>query len=296
MTDYRIPPAKITAAKNFSCVDILDYFGHVAVLEKTNGELVYFSPFRNERTPSFYVNRKANVFYDHGDPDRKGDAISLYIYLSGKRFQTAVFELTENKFGRFVNNKLAEYSPIKVKESGIEVLNVFDEVRSQNLLLFANERGISTEVLNTYCGTMQYRQKSTNKTYSSITFKNDAQGFELRSAGFKSCFGTKSISTIAGNDELLVFEGFFDFLSFCQMHAGTKGRTAIILNSLSNLKKIKFKNFTKVFHFLDNDKAGTAAKERIKLLHPNTQDWSHMYFGYNDLNERLIANLQNNNG
>ena len=49
-------------------IDIVNYLqncGHQP--SKINGEdYWYFSPFRNENTPSFKVNRKLNIWYDHG--------------------------------------------------------------------------------------------------------------------------------------------------------------------------------------------------------------------------------------
>lgn len=286
-----IPPVKINKAKRFPCTDILDHFGHSPVIEKTNGELVYFSPFRNEKTPSFYVNTKVNGFQDFGDEEKRGDSISLYRFLTGKSFLTSIYELTENKINISTSDRV-EYKPIKEPETGIEIIAIRPEVSNPRLLLYAESRGISVEVLNTFCSEVQYRQKN-GRIYASVGFKNDSDGFELRSAGFKSCHGKKDISTIPGNSELLLFEGFFDFLSFCQMHAGLKGRTAIILNTLSKLKTPKYKDYTKIFHFLDNDTAGEKAKSRIELYHHNTQDWSNLYFGYQDLNEKLISTLKN---
>lgn len=287
-----IPPVKINKAKKFSCVDILDHFGHVPVIEKINGELVYFSPFRSEKTPSFYVNPKVNGFQDFGDAEKRGDAISLYRYLTGKSFLTAVYELTENKINISAGDRV-EYAPIKMKETGIEVIAIRPEISNPRLLLYAESRGISREVLNTFCCEVQYRQTN-GRIYASIGIKNDSGGFELRSAGFKSCHGTKDISTIPGSSEFLLFEGFFDFLSFCQMHAGLKGRTAIILNTLSLLKRVKYGDFEKGFLFLDNDPAGIKATERVKTYHPNADDWSQrLYANYQDLNEKLISTLAN---
>lgn len=281
-----IPPVKINQAKKFPCTDILDHFGHVPVIEKSSGELAYFSPFRNEKTPSFYVNPKVNGFQDFGDEEKRGDAISLYRYLTGKSFLTAVYELTENKINISTGERV-EYAPIKTKSTGIEVIAIRPEVSNPRLIMYAESRGISREVLNTFCAEVQYRQTN-GKIYASIGFKNDSGGFELRSAGFKACHGKKDISTIEGNSELLLFEGFFDFLSFCQMHAGLKGRTAIILNTLSKLRTVKYKQFDAVFPLLDNDPAGELAKERIKLYHSNIHDWSgRLYGGYKDLNEKI---------
>lgn len=262
------------------------------MIEKSSGELVYFSPFRNEKTPSFYVNPKLNGFHDFGDWERKGDSISLYRYLTGKSFLTAVYELIENKisvsFGDHVKHK-----PIRELSAGIEIIAIWPEVSNPRLIMYAESRGICTEVLNTYCCEVQYRQKN-GRIYASIGLKNDSSGFELRSAGFKSCYGKKDITTIPGGSELLLFEGLFDFLSFCQMHEGPKGRTVIILNTLSKLKAVPYREYGKVFGFLDNDPAGEKAKAKLKLYHPNIQDWSgRLYGGFQDLNEKLVSTLNN---
>ena len=42
--------------------DILSHLGHS---DKHQGDM-YYSPFRNEVSPSFHINHKANVWYDHG--------------------------------------------------------------------------------------------------------------------------------------------------------------------------------------------------------------------------------------
>lgn len=52
-------------AKQIPIVDYLDRFGIVPVKIRGN-DYWYFSPFRDERTPSFKVNAKKNLWYDHG--------------------------------------------------------------------------------------------------------------------------------------------------------------------------------------------------------------------------------------
>ena len=54
--------------KEFNQLDIVDYLlllGHTPAKIHGN-DYWYFSPFRDEQTPSFKVNRKFNVWYDHG--------------------------------------------------------------------------------------------------------------------------------------------------------------------------------------------------------------------------------------
>ncbi|MEP6727285.1 MAG: CHC2 zinc finger domain-containing protein, partial [Bacteroidota bacterium] len=55
----------IKDAKKTDMVDYLSAKGHEPI--KVRGaDYWYRSPFRLEKTPSFKVNRQANIWYDHG--------------------------------------------------------------------------------------------------------------------------------------------------------------------------------------------------------------------------------------
>lgn len=57
----------IEQAKQMDLVDYLASLGHYPDQKKTrNQDYWYLSPLRTEKTPSFKVNRKLNVWYDHG--------------------------------------------------------------------------------------------------------------------------------------------------------------------------------------------------------------------------------------
>jgi len=58
---------KITCeqANRMDLVDYLENLGHFPKKIKNN-DYWYLSPFREEKTPSFKVNRKLNLWYDHG--------------------------------------------------------------------------------------------------------------------------------------------------------------------------------------------------------------------------------------
>ena len=54
-----------------------------------------------------------------------------------------------------------------------------------------------------------------DKVYYGIGFKTDSGSFEIRNPFLKSASSPKSIATFKnGADEVSVFEGFFDFLSY----------------------------------------------------------------------------------
>ena len=52
-------------AKQIDLVDYLAALGHQPQKIR-NQDYWYLSPFRDEKTPSFKVNRSKNVWYDHG--------------------------------------------------------------------------------------------------------------------------------------------------------------------------------------------------------------------------------------
>ncbi|MEO9144018.1 MAG: DNA primase, partial [Ginsengibacter sp.] len=49
-------------------MDIVTYLESLSIKpQKVNGnDYWYLSPLRDEKTPSFKINRKLNVWYDHG--------------------------------------------------------------------------------------------------------------------------------------------------------------------------------------------------------------------------------------
>ena len=62
-------------AKQLDLVDYLASLGHQPAKVR-NQDYWYLSPFREEKTPSFKVNRPLNVWYDHGT-GKGGDLIDF---------------------------------------------------------------------------------------------------------------------------------------------------------------------------------------------------------------------------
>ena len=46
-------------------IPIADMLSHMGFPDKHRGDM-YYSPFRQESTPSFHINRRCNIWYDHG--------------------------------------------------------------------------------------------------------------------------------------------------------------------------------------------------------------------------------------
>jgi len=93
--------------------------------------------------------------------------------------------------------------------------------------------------------------------------QNDAGDYEIRNKIFKGMVGQKrSITTIinGSNETVLVFEWFFDFLSYATQFQKTRSEQSfIILNSVTwkkeTIEKINQLKPTTVKFYFDNDEA-----------------------------------------
>src|SRR3954471_9650630 len=63
--DFRNKRLSIEEAKEMDMVNYLSVLGHEPSKIRRN-DYWYLSPLRNEKTPSFKVNRRLNRWYDHG--------------------------------------------------------------------------------------------------------------------------------------------------------------------------------------------------------------------------------------
>lgn len=211
----------------------------------------YYSPLRNERTPSFKVNTERNQWYDFGSGEH-GDIIDLVCALHRCTISEAIRLLSGTK--QVAHQDFSFGGERKIYERKLEILSA-QPLSNTYLLRYIVERGIPLCIANRFCSEIRYN--NTNRTYYAIGFSNDAGGWEIRSPYFKGCIAPKAITTISkGTDILQIFEGFMDFLSWQTLNLPSTCDT-IVLNSLALLPRIqeKLKGYKQVESFLDNDDA-----------------------------------------
>jgi len=94
------------------------------------------------------------------------------------------------------------------------------------------------------------------------------------------------IKTQNNFDEIAIFEGFFDYLTYRNMEK-EQSTDYLILNSTSMLFKIEneLKKYDKISLFLDNDSNGKSVKTKIENQYKNVEDCSLIYNGFEDLNK-----------
>ena len=159
------------------------------------------------------------------------------------------------------------------------------------MVSYLTGRGIDPAIARTYCREVRYTIGG--KEYFAVGFRNDAGGWELRSARFKGGSSPKHITTLDnGSDMAMAFEGFIDFLSYLSQNGNpSPSIDSIVLNSVVNLHKaVSFFSRHRVVHaLLDNDDAGQKALARLGESLPSSEviDQSVFYRDHKYLNEYL---------
>jgi DNA primase len=249
----------------------------------------YYSPLRNEREPSFKVNCKLNLWYDHGCGEG-GTIIDLGARLNACSASEFVKKLSEDN--RFDISVSLQSSTTKHPENKLTIVSV-SGIRDKNLIDYVRSRAIDEDVACQYCKEVSF--DIAGKQYTAVGFKNNAGGYELRNNWFKGSSTPKDISYIENDsNKLSVFEGFMDFLSVEQLKSGSPAfgteSDVLVLNSLSFLSRCHpLMKSHETFLFLDNDRAGVAAKEDLHKAHIAFIDCCGFYSSYKDVNEYLTA-------
>ena len=248
----------------------------------------YYSPLRNESTPSFKVNTERNQWYDFGSGEH-GDIIDLVCALHRCTISETIRLLSGAK--QVAHQEFSFGGERKISERKLEILSA-QPLSNPYLLRYLAARAIPLPVASAYCSEVLFQNM--NRTYYAIGFANDALGWEIRNMYFKGCIAPKAITTIKrGTDCLQIFEGFMDFLSW-QVLNPSSSFDAIVLNSLALLPRIKeqIASYREVESFLDNDDAGHKSFAVLKQVFPQIVDGATRYPEHKDLNEWLVAQSQ----
>ncbi len=289
----------IEQTKKLSIIDFLDKEGIKP--SKTRGDACwYLSPFRNERTPSFKVSRKDNLWYDYGIQEG-GDLVELVKRMYDKPSVSDALAVITSKgiapVGKATESAIAAKEYTVTKMNDVRLL----PLRSHALLSYFSTRRVDTAIGKMYCREIHY--KIEQKHYYGIAFGNLSDGYEVRNPYFKGCIGHKDITLIAHTfnkwqDGCLVFEGFMDFLSYLTLVKREDRRFFIespcdymILNTVANLKRALqyLERYTHIHCFLDNDHAGRKTVETIMGLYEyRVTDESFRYAEHKDVNDYIM--------
>ncbi len=275
----------IDAIRQIPLVDFLNHLGYQPTGRDSKG-LWFYSPYRNERKPSFHVNPRKNLWFDFGS-GAGGDIFNLAGELTGETDFIRRAEFIAQKMQLPVEKP---YKPVPfVEQPTFENVEI-SRLESPILLNYLADRGIPRDIAQRYCVQVDYTLHG--KRYYAVGFENNAHGYELRNPFFKGAYPPKNITHIAnGNPRCNVFEGFMDFLS-AERLGYNDGNDSVVLNSVSNLNKAisYLQHYPLVLCYLDNDVAGRAALARLQReFGDKVADKSSLYPQHKDLNDYLMS-------
>lgn len=283
----------IEAAKQINLVDFLRQLNIPTAKIKGN-DYWYKSPLREERTASFKVDNRKNLWYDFGT----GEGGSIIDF--GMRYYSCniseVLEILDSKVISFRPQIRQKQKPVEAIQAVYKIMKI-GSIKSASLLAYIRSRGIEIAVAQSYCKEISVQNQKTLKTFEAIGFPNINGGWELKTPHFKSCIAPKDVSLFdEQKNTLAIVEGFFDFLSAKQHHEHLLSQATnwLVLNSVSMLEKAKphILQNKKIYLLLDNDKAGKNSTIKLQdyCIRNNIQveNLASTYGQCKDINEWLV--------
>ncbi len=247
----------------------------------------YFALNREEKIPSFSVDFVKNKAFDFGT-GKSYDVISIVQQMNRCSVSDALKYLEKFDFSIQENLEIEEIDQSK----NYQILKV-SEIKHPALIQYLKSR----KVLEQRNLIKEIYYELNGKKYFGIGFFNNSGGVEIRNKYSKICLGKKDVTLfkneLSRNREIIIFEGFFDYLTFKNLEKEENAVSDyLILNSTAMLFKVedKLKKYSKISLFLDNDANGIATKKIILKKYKNVDDCSLLYGEFKDFNEWVMVN------
>lgn len=263
----------------------------VSARRKNDTDYWYLSPFSNERTASFHINRVTNKWYDFSN-GFGGSPVDFCL----RFYNCTIPELTEKFNGGVSPQRLLRFYPSLHEgrlEDGSKLVVLADRPLYQYALKdYLHSRSIPVAVAERFCREVDYQLSGSR--YFGIGFKNDAGGWEIRNKNYKQSSAPKEITCLgSGASTVHVFEGFMDFLSWQCLHPYTDPASMdfVVLNGAGMMERaLPFLEQHLHKHlWLDRDVTGKAYTQYAMSKGNGYFDESPLYEHFKDLNEWLKA-------
>ena len=163
-------------AKKIDLVEYLESLGYCPQKIRNN-DYWYLSPLREEKEPSFKVNRKPNVFYDHGN-GKGGNTIDFGILYHNCSLPEFLERLKTplHQFSFHQQNNIRQTSMMLMKKEKITILDA-RLITSLSLQKYLQNRAIPVDLANQFCKEVIFELYG--KKYAAIGFQNRCGGYEL---------------------------------------------------------------------------------------------------------------------
>lgn len=276
----------------------LDYLGDRVVKKTRNGYLAR-APWRIDNHPSLSVTENGKGWHDLATGEH-GSVIDLVMRsLNTTDIRRACEEIERHDPASFSFSQPLEVGG-KKKECGFTRFEVV-KLQSRALFAYLYHRKVNIEIAKQFLQEAHYsfEERSDDRYLYALAYGNYLGGYELRGAphrgnpkGFKGGTNPKGITTHLGleNVSTIVFEGFFDMLSFATLSGGVK-HNYVVLNSIamkeSALGVLKMLQ-NQVYLCLDNDDGGESATRWLMEQLPLAIDIRERFAPCKDVNDYLV--------
>ena len=279
--------------------DLLEKLGHTPMGRHRNKELVYKSPYREENTPSCFVNDETGQWYDHGDA-RGGNIIDLAQHvLKEPDIQVVVATINDMYNGVNVEYMAAKKSELRQveKSDAHKLVKVQPLGKNYAITSYLSDRGVYDVAARTGLVKEVYYDYINDKTgeikrYFGAGWENSKGGWEIRNKYGKIGIIDRDLTIKSGSTGIAhVFEGAMDYLTALREKTISFKDTAIILNGLGMYKRgldyLKQNPHPHINLFLDNGKGGDKFTTIYQEHFPNAVDKRSYYQGYSDYNDKI---------
>lgn len=313
---------KIDDAKTIPISDVAERLG--AKLHKRVKPHVtqWFSPFREEKSPSFYIDERQNSWKDFGHHMPKGDVLDLVIdFHEWKRNDSESTKQALKYLESFDTvSRITIYKEAKAMtySDHYQIKKLSERVTAPNLKEEIDRRRLPKPVVERFVKQASVYDSTTKKTFQTFAFENDKDGHEINNynarlrRSFKTCIGPKAITTYPAMVETgitaFIFTGFFDFLTWLNMKGlPQKDQEYIITNGDSMITEAgsylaaKKSAIERVYSFTDHDESGSGDKAMHVLASILDEhdikhgSMAHLYEGYKDLSASHMKELEQQN-
>lgn len=305
----------IEQARSLSLENFIKQLGYQEVAKGRSNEVWFKSPLRNEKTPSFKVDRTTNKWIDFAEDAKQYDIIDFvkaYGERSGwgrlntsealQRIAQVTGDLPRQTIRQTRDSLVKAPAPEKSRpshEAPTFRIDYVGPLQNKKLIDYLRERKLLIGPAKDYLQQIYYTYLQKDRQYFGLTWTNEQGGQEVRSPYFKTVIGNKAPSivevkhpkTVPGT---AVFEGMTDYLSYLQIARREVMDRAIIMNSTATYQRVielvKERPTTEpVKAFLQNDKPGLEAAVKLKQALPQLQIQNHSYAAFGDLNDYLTG-------
>jgi len=305
-------------AKQANRISIRNYLFSLGInpVSSNKSSSFYLAPYREEKTPSLKVSHEKNLWVDFGNDNKGGTLIDLVLQLHpGFSVSDAIraVEISTQSFFSFhrqdslsdpdtnsrhktaISQKLLANDKQQIAicekqkaENKIRIDRIRDLGNNRAITNYINSRGISLETAKPYCRGVYYTVNG--RDYFGVGNKNE-HGWSIRNKYWKGCTAQGYSYFQNGHQNLAVFEGIFDLLSYLEMNSRKeKKEDYLVLNSLVNLNNANgiFKQYNLITLFLDHDQSGRKTTNELLHILPHSRDGSGFYDSCKDLNDYYV--------